>query len=326
VANILVYIEMAEDRPGAPSLEALGRARRVASTLGATVYAVVPCAGAPSGGTGTIDALSRYGADKIILAVGPDHRMPSLHATHGHALWAALERVPAALVVLAATPGGRDLAPRVAARLGAAYAPEATLDYGPDGELAVSRAVYGGGYRRTLELLDIDRPLVLTLQPGRAPAVRGDDEAEVIVVQSGAPPVAVEEIARAVDPASALDTASVVVTAGAGLAAADLDLVRDLAGALGGEVAVTRGAVERGLGPAEREVGASGRRVAPRLYVACGASGSAEHLAGVAPDAQIVAINSDPAAPIFRVASYGLVGDFAEMARGLIAAVRGAQA
>ncbi len=167
---------------------------------------------------------------------------------------------------------------------------------------------------------------MLTLAPGTCRPAFGDDEAEVIVVQGGATPAAVEEIARAVDPASALETARVVVTAGAGVSAEAYGLLRDLAGALGGEVGMTRGAVERGLGPAEREVGAGGRRVAPRLYVACGASGSAEHLAGVAPDAQIVAINSDPAAPIFRVATYGLIGDFAEIAPGLIAAARGAVA
>ncbi len=150
MANILVYIEMADDRPAAPSLAVLGEARRIASSLGATLHAVLPCAGAPRGGGDSIDTLSRSGADKVVLTAGPDRRLPSLYATHGQALAAALERVPAALVVLAATPGGRDLAPRIAARLGAAYVPEAHLEYGPAGELILARPVFGGDYWRRL--------------------------------------------------------------------------------------------------------------------------------------------------------------------------------
>jgi electron transfer flavoprotein alpha subunit len=324
VANILVYIELVDERPAAPSLEALGEGRRIASFLGATLYAVVPTlAPARTGPDDVAALLSRHGADKVILVAGPDGRLPALYATHGHTLTAALGRVPAALVLLAATPGGRDLAPRTAARLGAAYVPEPSLEYGAKGVLVLSRPVYGGGYRRRLAADELERPLVVTLTPGAHLPARGDDQAEIIVLKDGPPPwCGVEEVARTADPGAALETARVVVTAGAGLEAADYALARDLACALGGEVAVTRAAVERGLDTSDREVGVGGRRVAPRLYVACAASGSPDHLAAVPPDAQIVAINRDPSAPIFRVAAYGIVGEFGAVAPALIAAAR----
>src|SRR5262249_19251999 len=138
----------------------------------------------------------------------------------------------------------------------------------------------------------------------------------------------VEEVRRAADPAAGLDRARVIVVAGAGVGASVYPLVRTLAQVLGGEVAVTRAAVERGLDSSDREVGIGGRRGAPQLYAVCGASGAPEHLLAVAPGARIVAINRDPDAPIFRVASYGLVGDVAEILPALIAAAdrRGALA
>ena len=324
MANLLVYIE----RSGAAgtalsgaSLEALGEGRRVASFLGATLYALV-AGDDRHGDPAAVEVLGRHGADKVIVAGAVDARLPALHATQGHIVAAALERVPSALVVFAATPAGRDLAPRAAARLGAAFVPEPTFAYGENGELTLTRRVYGGDVQRRLAAHDLERPVVVTLTPRGARHVAGAAYAEAIPLHADPKPSLVEEIDCAPDAAATLETARVVVTAGAGVAAEAWDLVRALAGALGGEVGVTRSAVERGLGSCEREVGIGGRRVAPRLYVACGASGSSEHLLAVAAHAHIVAINRDPEAPIFRHASYGIVGDFADVAPGLIAAAR----
>ena len=322
MANLLVYIERSGGQVSGASLEALGEGRRLASFLGATVYALLPCAD-HRGDPAAVDRLGRHGADKVLVAGGVDPKLPPLYATHGHLVVAALWRVPAALVLVAATPGGRDLAPRTAARLGAAYVPEPTIAYGSGGELILTRRVYGGGFQRRLAAHDLERPLVVTLTPGARQPAHGLAVAETINLHTEAIRNGVEEIRRVADPAAALETARVVVTAGAGVDPQSYDLVRALAFALGGEVGLTHAAVELGLGSCDREVGVGGRRVAPRLYVACGASGSAEHLLGVAPGAEIVAINRDPKAPIFGVASYGIVGDFATVAPGLIAAARG---
>lgn len=321
MANLLVYIERSGAALLGASLEALGEGRRVASFLGATLYALVP-GDDRHGDPAAVEVLARHGADKVLVAGTIDPHLPVLHATHGHIIAAALERVPSALVIFAATPAGRDLAPRAAARLGAAFVPEPTLAYGENGELMLDRRVYGGNLQRRLVAHDLERPLVVTLIPNGARHGAGSAFADAIPLHANASPGLVEEVDRAPDAAAALETARVVVTAGAGVEARSWELVRALAGALGGEVGVTRSAVEHGLGSWEREVGVGGRRVAPRLYVACGASGSPEHLTAVAAHAHIVAINRDPEAPIFKHASYGIVGDFAAVAPGLIAAAR----
>jgi electron transfer flavoprotein alpha subunit len=324
VANILVYVELAGGRPAPASLEALGEARRIASHLGATLYAIVPCATPPRYDTDdAIAVLSRRGADRVILTGGPDPELPALHVTHGAALSAAVDRVPPAMLVLAATPGGRDLAPRAAARLGAAFMAEPSVEYGALGELVLSRPTRGGAWRRRLTPEEAERPIVVTLTPGSYAAATGDEEADVLVVDTPpSPAMIVEELVRIADPGANLERARVVVTAGAGVEPSTYEVLRELAAALGGEIAVTRSAVERGLDGEHREVGIGGRRVAPRLYLAFGASGSAEHLAAVSGDAQIVAVNRDPRAPIFRVAAYGVVADVADAAPTLLAAAR----
>lgn len=323
MANIHAYIELAGDQPAESSLEALGEGRRIASALGATLHAVVACAIPPRGADGLIETLGRHGADKVVLVSAPELAGPLLHATHGPAVAAACEKAPPALVLLAATAGGRDLAPRLAARLGAAYLAEASVEYGARGELLLSRIVYTGAFRRRLQADELERPVVATLAPGSYARATGDDEAEVVLVPPPAAPAAppIEEIERRADPDRAVDTARVVVTAGAGVSKDAWALVQALARALGGEAAVTRGGVLGGLAPAEREVGIGGRLVSPRLYVACGASGSSAHLAGVGADAEIVAVNPDPRAPIFQAAAYGIVGTVEEVLPKLLAAL-----
>jgi electron transfer flavoprotein alpha subunit len=315
VANILVYIELAGDRPAGASLETLGEARRIASFLGATLYAVLPCVSPPAWGEDDIIAvLSRHGADKVVLTAAPELTGPFLHVPTGQALAAACEQFPPALVLCAATPAGRDIAPRLAARLGAAFVPEPSVEYGPRGDLVLSRTVYCGAFRRRLAADDVERPVVATLTQGSYRPAAGNDEAEVVVVT---PPNALAaplfELDRKDDPGAKLDGARVVVTAGAGVSREVYPLVQALARALGGEVGVTRAAVEGGLDGPERQIGVGGRSISPRLYIACGAAGSPGHLAAVSADAHIVAINRDPTAPIFRVAAYGIVGDLAEV-------------
>lgn len=323
MANILVYIELEGDRPAAASLETLGEGRRIASFLGATLYAVLPCIAPPDYGEDDIIAvLGRHGADKVVLTAAPELGGPPLHAPFGSALAAVFDQFPPTLFLVGATAGGRDLAPRLAARLGAAFVPEPSVEYGPRGELVLSRTVYGGAFRRRLAADDVERPVVATVTAGSYHPSSGDDEAEVVVVNAPQNLAAVfQEVSRREDPGAALERARVIVTAGAGVSKEAFAKVRELARALGAEVAVTRGAVERGLDGADREIGVGGRSVAPRLYIACGASGSAAHLAAVSPDAQIVAINRDAKAPIFRVASYGLVGDIAEVVGDLLRAL-----
>jgi electron transfer flavoprotein alpha subunit len=271
-----------------------------------------------------VAALGRGGADKVVLvAAAIDRDGPALWATIGSALAAACEELRPALVVFAATAVGADVAPRLAARLGAAFAAHCVVETGPRGEVVFSRNVYGGGFRRRLALDDLDRAAVVTVAPGHATA-RGASDAELLMFELGAKPdLRVERVSAGErDPSAdgdALDGARVIVTGGAGVGASAWPLLEQLAAALGGELGATRAACERGLAPAAREIGLGARYVAPHLYIVCGASGSAGHLGAVSPDAEIVAIDRDPEAPIFRAASYGLVGAVEDVVPQLLA-------
>ena len=199
MANVLVYTELERGRPTDNSLAALSEARRFASAVGATVYAVLPCAQVPSySDDDTIALLSRHGADKIVLLTAAPLGKPSLFATHGPAVLAACEQLPPAMLLFPASAGGCDIAPRVATRLGAAYAHRPRIEI--DGErVLLSRSVFGGGFERRLPIDELERPVVATWdgplgQPG------AECDAEVVMIQPPALREAVDEIS---DPAAA---------------------------------------------------------------------------------------------------------------------------
>jgi electron transfer flavoprotein alpha subunit len=322
VAGVLVYIEREGDNPLRSSFEALGEGRRIASTLGAPLTAFAP---GLTASTALAEELAAYGADKVILMAGPDFVDPPTWASHGAALHRVCELSRPLLVLLSGTPAGRDLAPRLAARLDAAFIVEPSIECGPRGEVVYTRTLYGAAYLRRLSADDLRHAVVATLTPGTfATAAGNSQDAEILKLD---PPLAsearCEEISSENDADAALESAAIVVTAGAGVtSAADMALVADLAQALGGELGGTRAVCERGLIAPGREIGIGARHVAPRLYVACGASGSAAHLGAVAQDAAIVAIDRNPDAPIFRQATYGLVGAIADVVPELIAEIR----
>lgn len=322
MANILVYIEFAGDRPLDASLEAVGTGRRIATRLGATNYAVLPCAARPSyGDDDVITVLSRAGADKVLLLTHPSLAGTPLHASHGGALATACAALPPTLVLFAATPGARDLAPRLAAQLAGVFVAEPRIDIGPDGSLVLSRPTHGGHWTRTLRADDLERPAVLTLAPGRVARQHGDEESEVVVLSPTAVGEGFAEAAREADGAASLELARVVVGGGAGLGAEAFGVANELARALGGEAGVTRGAAGfTNASSATRVIDATGRRIAPRLYIACAASGSSSHLGAVGAEV-VVAINNDAQAPIFEVARYGLVADAREAATAIRAAL-----
>ncbi|HEY3357492.1 MAG TPA: FAD-binding protein [Polyangia bacterium] len=319
MANILVYIELDGDRPLPASLAALALGRRIASTLGATNYALLPCAARPSyGDDDAIAVLSRHGADKVLLATHAKLAGPPLSVTHGPVVVAACTALPPTLVLFASTAGARDIAPRLAAQLAAAYLAEPHVSLEPDGSLVLTRATHGGRTLRRLRAQDLERPLVLTLDPGQPPRPTGDEEAEVVVLPPTGAGDGFEELERHAETAPSLASARVVVGAGAGLGPEAYGVAHDLAAALGGEAGLTREAAQ-GAGPSTRIIDATGQRISPRLYIACAASGSFSHLGGVGAET-MVAINRDDKAPIFEVARYGLVAD----AREAAAAIRGA--
>ncbi len=330
MASLLVHIEV--DGPGADgaaalaprSLRVLGEGRRIATSLGACLHACVRLTDDEKADLdGVTEALGRAGADKVHVWRGPSSE-PVLWATHGGELQALCEELHPLLVLLTAGPAGAELAPRLAAALGAAFVAEPALERGPRGEIVFSRAVFAGTQRRRLATEEIEHAVVATLSARSCQAATGGDEAELRLVPprtTVTPPP--EVVAVRDDPDAALENARVVVVAGAGVKSFETyALVEELATALGGVVAATRSLCEKGIAPADREIGVGVRRIAPELLFLCGVSGSSATLSALSGDADLVAIDHDPNARIFRVAQYGLVGNLETLLPDLINAVR----
>lgn len=199
MANVLVYTELESGKPTQTSLAALSQARRLANTVGATVYAVLPCPQVPSySDDDTIALLSRHGADKIVLLAAAPLGKPSLFATHGPAVLAACEQLPPAMLLFPASAGGCDIAPRVATRLGAAFAHRPRFDI-DDGTVVLARPVFGGEFERRLAIDELERPVVATWE-GPLGEPTAECDAEVVMIQPPALREAVDEIS---DPTAA---------------------------------------------------------------------------------------------------------------------------
>jgi electron transfer flavoprotein alpha subunit len=218
------------------------------------------------------------------------------------------------VVVVTASSFGKDIAPRVAAKLGAGYAPDISSVKADGGKLVYKRPVFAGNAFATAELTTAVQVV----------SVRQSEFAPAEPIQAGAS--AVEEAALAAkDPAAErvefvsmgaakserpdLGEAKVIVSGGRALKEKFAETLDPLASLLGAAVGASRAACDAGYAPAELQVGQTGRVVAPKLYFAIGISGAIQHLAGMKGSKTIVAINKDPDAPIFQVADYGLVAD-----------------
>jgi electron transfer flavoprotein alpha subunit len=225
-----------------------------------------------------------------------------------------------------ATPQGRDLAPRISRRLDLGLTADCTqlgIDREEGGRLLQTRPAFGGNIMATI-VCPSRRPQMATVRP-RVMKIAAPDESragEVIRVDDAGPieirtrlVEAVREVSDKVD----LAGAEVIVTGGRGLGNAEgFDLMRRLAERLGGVVGATRGAVDNGWIDYAHQVGQTGRTVAPRLYIACGVSGAVQHLVGMQSSDVIVAVNSDAQAPIFGVATYGIVGDLHQVVPAML--------
>jgi len=226
------------------------------------------------------------------------------------------------IVLVSATPQGRDLAPRVAARLSAGLTADCTgLDIDERERLLVqTRPAFGGNLMATIVCRHA-RPQMATVRPGVMKALEPDRsrsgeivEVPVHLDERGVLAKIVEVVQQETDGQVNLQDAEIIVSGGRGLGKPDsFALIRELAEVLGGAVGASRAVVDAGWIPAYHQVGQTGRTVQPKLYIACGISGAVQHLAGMSSSDCIIAINKDPSAPIFNVATYGVVGDLFEI-------------
>ncbi len=332
VREVWVFIEQGDGSIASVSLELLSKARELADHLGGRVSALL--FGHES--AYLAESAIHCGADRVFVA---DHPELALYRTLPYARVAidlVKEHRPY-IILLGATPVGRDLAPRIASACGVGLTADCTRlelgDFEYRGEsyqdlLLQIRPAFGGNVIATIVSPET-QPQMATVREGVMPLREPDStrRGEVVTVEPHFEEndFALQVVERTVwPPATDLKHAGIIVAGGAGVGSREaFDLIYELAEALGGEVAASRAAVDAGYISEEHLVGQTGTTVRPRLYIACGISGAVQHRAGMDQSSKIIAINSDPTAPIFEIADYKIVGDLHEVIPALIRALRG---
>ena len=325
MVNVLAFAETRAGVLRKVALEAVTAARALADVTGGEVHAVV---------VGDTDvethapALGRAGADIVVAVRHPGFANYNAEATAGavaHRLKGGSYRAG----VFAASAQGRDLAPRVAARLAAPLVTDVLSAEIAGDAIVVRHPAYAGKVMTTQTL---EGPLALvSLRPGAVTAAEaprpGTVERMEPVGDPSAARVVVTELVQGNTGKIDLGEAKVIVAGGRGLRSAEnFKLVEELAEAFGNAaVGATRAVTDDGWRPHSDQIGQTGRLVSPDLYVAVGISGAIQHLAGMRTSRTIVAVNKDKEAPIFKIADYGIVGDVMEVVPALTAAVREAR-
>jgi electron transfer flavoprotein alpha subunit len=325
MANVLVFAETRGGDVRKVALEAVTAARALAdATGGGEVHAILA---GPPGVASRAQQLGQYGADLVLVAESPalaQFARESLAVTVADRTKAGAYRA----VVLGFSAQGRDLGPRVAARLDAPIASDVTEISVAGDMMTVKHPGYANKVMLTLSVTG--SPVVLSVRPSAFTAKESPRNARVEALQlspAGGATVTVTQVVEGAKGRPDLGEASIIVSGGRGLKAAEnFKLIEDLADAFGNAaVGATRAVTDDGWRPHSDQIGQTGRQVSPQLYVAVGISGAIQHLAGMRTSKTIVAINKDREAPIFKVADYGIVGDVLEVVPALTAAVKDAR-
>lgn len=333
-SGVWVYAEFRGARLAPVALELLGAGRRLADKRGVELCAVLMGSSAElEGGAGlqaVAEELIAHGADRVYLADDPALARFTDDA-YGNVLADLVQEHKPEILLAGATAIGRSFIPRVATMLAAGLTADCTeLDIrDEDGALLQTRPAFGGNIMATI-VSPRTRPQMATVRPMVMKPLSRDEnrKGEIVAVAVPAERLisrtrVLESVCEAVDQVK-LGEADIVVAGGRGLENAEgFALISKLADTLGGAVAASRAAVDSGWIPYPHQVGQTGKTVAPKLYVACGISGAIQHLVGMQSAETIVAINRDPDAPIFNVATYGIVGDLSEVVPKLIERLEG---
>lgn len=321
--GIWVYMEHAGGHIQRVGLELLHAAGELKAVTGEAVTAVVIAEHTQE----LVEQVKPYGADRILAVDCPQCGEYSTDAYTQLLYDLICEHKPSAVLV-GATENGRDFAPRVACRLKTGLTADCTA-LGIDeetGDVAWTRPAFGGNLMATI-LCSNTRPQIGTVRPGVFRAERSGNTQQVVHVSKTLPPQSIrtqiKELIHREGAAFRIGEADVIVSGGRGMKGPEnFPMLKELADLLGGVVGASRAAVDSGWIDSSHQVGQTGSTVRPRLYIACGISGAIQHLAGMSGSDQIVAINQDPEAPIFKVAHYGLVGNLFEIVPALIEEIK----
>jgi len=310
--GVLVYGEVVEGKLAAITAELLGCGRKLADSLGEELCAVL----LGSGVKGSANDVIAHGADKVYVvddALLKDYQTEAYVAV----MEKVVKQVNPNIVLLGQTSVGRDLAPRLAFRLGTAVSMdclELDIDAGSK-RLIQTRPVYGGN-ARAIFTTEKDPQMATIRNKAMSPSERDDSrKGEVIDVEAGIDASVikakfVEKVKEEITGVK-LEDAPVIVTGGRGIGGAEgFKQLEELAGMLKGAVGASRPATDNGWVPATAQIGLTGKIVAPDVYIAVALSGSSQHMAGCSGSKNIIAVNKDPEANIFREAQFGVVGDW----------------
>lgn len=319
--NVYVFAEQREGKVQTVAYELLGKARDLADTLGQEVCAIL----LGSGIKGEAKSLIEHGADRVLVVEDKDLEIYTTEP-YAQAIVSIVEQKKPGIILLGATTIGRDLGPRVSARLNTGLTADCT-ELGIDEEskhLLMTRPAFGGNLMATIMCTE-HRPQMSTVRPGVMMARPADSnrkgEIEDIKVDFKRDKfrVRVKEVVKEQKNLVDITKARVLVSGGRGVGCKEgFAELQKLAGCLGGEVSSSRAMVDAGVMEHNRQVGQTGKTVRPDVYFALGISGAIQHLAGMEGSDLIIAVNKDKYAPIFEVADMGIVGDINKVVPALV--------
>jgi electron transfer flavoprotein alpha subunit len=319
--GVMVFCETSDNRLRSVALELVTKGRELADKLGESLTAVL----IGHGISDHADTLIHHGADKVLVS---DEDIFKDYTTDAYAIALASIIAPRkpAVVLFGATANGRDLAPRVAARLGLGLTADCTeLDIDDKRQLVQTRPAFGGNIMAEI-LSPHTRPQMATVRPNVFKPGEPDashtgtvENVEIAISPIQVRTRVLERVKEVSEGMKAVEEADIVVCSGRGIKdPANLELPRRLADLLDAAVGGSRPIVDLGWLPPTQQVGQSGRTICPKLYFALGISGAIQHLAGMSSSDIIVAVNKDPDAPIFEIADFGIVGDIFQVLPELI--------
>ena len=321
--GVYVFAQQVDNVVNSIAFELIGKGKDLAADLGTEVTAVL----VGSGVKGLADELAEYGADRVIVVDDPELKEYRTEP-YAHALASVIEKYKPEIFLVGATAIGRDLGPRVSARIHTGLTADCTqLDIGDfplnpipgkeqkHNQLLMTRPAFGGNTIATIACPDF-RPQMATVRPGvmQKKERQAGVKANVEEFNPGFTPnqnyVEILEVVKAVSETVDIMDAKILVSGGRGVGSPEnFKILEDLAEVLGATVSCSRAVVDAGWKPKDLQVGQTGKTVRPNVYFAIGISGAIQHVAGMEESDIIIAINKDETAPIFDVADFGIVGD-----------------
>ena len=338
--GVFVFAQQVDNKLNGIALELVGKGKDLAKDLGTEVTAVLIGSDVMS----LTKELAEYGADRIIVVDDPELKEYRTEP-YAHALAEVIKKYKPEIMLVGATAIGRDLGPRVSARIHTGLTADCTqLEIGDfpinpipgreqlHNQLLMTRPAFGGNTIATIACPNF-RPQMATVRPGVMQKAERVEGAQAVIEEfnPGFVPnnkyVEILDIVKAVSDVEDIMDAKILVSGGRGVGSAEnFKLLDDLAEALGGTVNCSRAVVDAGWKSKDLQVGQTGKTVRPHVYFAIGISGAIQHLAGMEESDIIIAINKDETAPIFDVADYGIVGDLNKILPALTEKIKEAKA